>query len=287
MAGNDYQGFRWTEATCGRHFKLMPISIVGKDGPRGWEPSIWASMGSSAQAVLPVLLRHANQSGTAYPGEGRLAAMAGLSRKTARQATRKLEDLGLIEIFNRTSRQGRRCKTYRFKVVPGDKGILMPSIFIDSGLWHCLKPASKALAVAFRMFAKSRPGLDPDYDEDSNAYGTWLDKNPDNWREYLEQRTFDFCTAEPSVLREYAGIGLRIYPKAIKDLQNNFFIEPDPNYYDYWRVMVWPEKIKKVSYLNAQIDGETGPCTQNTPNPHYLPTNTPQKMFLRWARITP
>jgi len=217
---------------------------------------MWANLGRSAQAVLPVLLRHTDERGKAYPGEGRIAAMAGLTRKTARQAASELEDRGLIEIRNRISRQGRRCKSYQFKVVPGDEGLPMPSIFIDGGNWSVLRPAAKSLAVAFRLFAKPRPDLDPDFDEDIHNHGSWLGEDYEDWREYLEQRTFDFCNAEPSVLRDFAGIGPRTYSAALADLEEHSFLAPDPERDDYWRVMVWPQYVKKVSYLNAKISGE-------------------------------
>lgn len=217
---------------------------------------MWATLGRSAQALLPVIMRHVDERGMAYPGEGRLAAMAGLTRKTARQAASELEKRGLIEIRTRTSRQGRRCKSYRFKMLPGDEGILMPSIFIDGGNWHCLRPTSKSLAVALRLFAKPRPDLDPAFDDDLHNYGSWLDGDSEDWREYLEQRQFDFCNAEPGVLRDFSGIGSRTYSDALADLEEHSFIAPDPDRDDYWRVMVWPQYVQRVAYLNAKISGE-------------------------------
>lgn len=259
---SDYHGFRWTEATCGRHFKMLPREIVAKDGPDGPEPTVWATLGRSAQAVLPVLLRHADLKGMAYPGEGRIAAMAGLTRKTARQAATELEERGLIEIRNRTSRQGRRSKAYR--VSSSDEGIAMPSLFIDGGLWAELRPSAKALAVAFRLFARARPDLDPDFDPDQHNCGSFL--SPGNWNtdqaadedwyEYLKTRTVDFCNAEPSVLRDFAGIGPRIYSDALASLIKRHFIIPDHDRPDYWQVAVWPKHVMKVSYLNSKLDGE-------------------------------
>lgn len=182
--------------------------------------------------------------------------MSGLTRKTARQAATELEKRGLIEICNRISRQGRRCKFYQVKVVPGDEGILMPSIFIDGGNWSVLRPAAKSLAVAFRLFAKPRPDLDPDFDEDLHNHGSWLDEDYEDWREYLELRTFDFCNAEPSVLRDFAGIGPRVYKDALGSLISENFIIPDHDRPDYWQVAVWPTHVKKIPYLNSKLDGE-------------------------------
>lgn len=256
MTKNDYHGFRWCEVTCNRHFKLLPRSIVAKDGPNGLEPSVWATLGRPEQAVLVVLLRHTNESGYAYPSEGRLAAMAGLTRKTVRQAAKKLKERQLIEISYRVTREGRRSKAYQFKIPPGDQGINMPSIFIDGGLWCCLKPASKSLAVVFRLLSKPRPDLDPDFDDENHDYGTWLDEDPERWRDYLEQRENDFCNAEPCVLRELAGIGPRVYPDALRDLERYHFIKPDPDRPDYWRVVVCPTRTMTPAFLNAVLDGE-------------------------------
>jgi hypothetical protein len=262
MAASDYHGFRWTEATCGRHFKMLPREIVAKEGPNGLEPSIWSTLGRSAQALLPVLLRHADPKGMAYPGEGRIAAMAGITRKTARQAATELEERGLIEIRSTTSRQGRLSKAYR--LASSCEGVAMPSIFVDGGLWAELRPAAKALAVAFRLFARARPDLDPDFDESEYNYGAFLSADTwdgdgiagEDWQEYLNTRTVDFCNAEPSVLRDFAGIGPRIDNDACASLIKRNFIIPDRDRPDYWQVVVWPSNVMKVSYLNSKLDGE-------------------------------
>lgn len=246
MASNDYPGFRWADPTCDRHFRLMPREVVGVEVDGGMAPTIWATLSKSAQAVLPVLTRHADEAGIAFPGESRLAAMAGLTRKTARAAVRELVGANLVEASPKVSRTGRRTTLYKVRLGGAD-GITLPSLHIDGGLWACLTPVARSLAIAFRFFAKPRPDLDP-------LFGEWIEG--DALAEYIRERLADYCNAEPSVLREFAGIGPRSYGAAIDSLRKGYFIEPDEARPDYWRVSIWPPRIKRADYLNALLNGE-------------------------------
>lgn len=220
--------------------------MVAVDHGGDLHPGVWSCLSHAARSVLPVLLRHADDRGACFPAEDRIAAMGGLSAKSVRAGALELEMAGLLSAKKVTTRNGRRAKSYTLlhDCVSPD-GIPMPSIFVDGGMWSVLPPAAKALAVAFRCFAKPRPDLDPDD-------GGWLEG--DDFTEYLNRRTYDICGAEPAVLREFAGIGRRIYPAAIKALQENWVIAPHDE--THWRVMVWPPKRKHTSYLNARLDGE-------------------------------
>ncbi|QGY41569.1 hypothetical protein GM415_16050 [Pseudodesulfovibrio cashew] len=247
MASSDFGGFRWVEPKWDRHFKLLPSDLVGLNGPNGYRPSLWCELGRSAQALLPTLLRHADNKGEAFPSEGRLAAMSGLTRKTVRSAALELEKRKVISISKRILRTGRRSKIYRFPASCAD-GIILPSIFIDGGNWSELTPAARSLSLAFRFFGSPRPDLDPDY-------GEWL--QDDEWYEYLDRRLADYCNAEPVVLRQFAGIGPRVWSNALRSLQDNFFIEPAHDNETHWRVFVYPPHVKSVSYLNSKLEGET------------------------------
>jgi hypothetical protein len=251
--------FRWSESSCGRHFKLMDAHIVamGKGGTSDIseeiEPGIWSGLSKSAQAVLPVLIRHADVNGKARPGEERIAAMSGLlDRKSVRKATKVLADSSVLEITKITTRSGNQVKQYKLSMLTnnGTRGrdtIRIPSIQIDGGNWARLLPSAKSLAVAFWFFSKTRPDMDPAIVEDESVQN-WLEG--DDFYEYAEQREFDFCSADPSVLRDFAGISARAYSEAIKSLRNCHIIKDHPWREDGWHVYVWPPKVTKVSYLN-------------------------------------
>ncbi|QJB57462.1 helix-turn-helix domain-containing protein [Pseudodesulfovibrio sp. zrk46] len=226
---------------------MLPFDFVGLNGPNGYRPSLWCELGRSAQALLPTLLRHADSKGEAFPSEGRLAAMSGLTRKTVRSAAIELERREIVSISMRVSRAGRRLKVYRFLSNSAD-GIILPSIFIDGGNWAELTPAARSLSLAFRFFGSPRPDLDPDF-------GEWL--HDDEWYEYLDMRLADYCNAEPVVLRRFAGIGPRVWSRAIKSLRDNSFIEPAHDNETYWRVLIYPPCVQSVGYLNSKIEGET------------------------------
>lgn len=246
MALNDYGSFRWATPACEFHYKLLSRDIVAHESPAGLAPYLWSGLGRSAQALLPVILRHTDEKGVAFPSEGRLAAMAGLTRKTVRSAAKELEGYQLLSIFKRVSRAGRRLNSYHITKLCSD-GIQLPSIFIDSGLWSELTPAAKSLSIAFRLFGQPRPDLDPEF-------GEWL--KGEDWEAYLNGRDADYCNAEPSVLRNFAGIGPRVWGSAIQSLQKHYFIEPDEHSATFWRVFIQPPKLLSVSYLNAKLAGE-------------------------------
>nr|WP_284710699.1 helix-turn-helix domain-containing protein [Desulfovibrio aminophilus] len=240
-------GFRWTAPTCDRHFRTLDRGVVAVDNGGDLYPNTWSVLTRAAQAVYPVLLRHADDHGVCFPAEDRLAAMSGLTRKGVRAGVLELEMAGLLSTKKVTTRNGRRAKLYNLlNDCTSPEGICMPSIFIDGGLWSDLTPTGKALAVAFRYFAKPRPDLDPDEEG-------WLEG--DDFTEYLNRRKYDICGAEPSVLREFSGVCRRIYLAAIESLQASYVIEPHDEM--HWRVLIWPPKIRKVSWLNSRLSGES------------------------------
>jgi len=238
--------FRWKEPNCGRHFKSIAEFLISFDiSDNGPSPGRWSDLDRSAQAVLPVLLRHTNEKGFAHPGEHRLAAMSGFrDRKTVRKATRNLEMFNLVKIEKITTRTGHRQKRYDLSyVLSNGSGINIPSIHIDGGNWACLTPAAKALAMIFWYFSKPRPDLDPDHDGEN-----WVED--DGLTEYLMERKVDFCNAEPGILRDFANVSRRAYGQAMDSLVKNNIIAPHPSRPDGWMVYVMPPYIKKSSYMN-------------------------------------
>lgn len=238
--------FRWARPTCDRAFTLLDRSLIGVECNGNLTPGPWSSLSRSAQALYPVLLRHAGEKGQCFPGEDRLAAMSGLTEKTVRAASLDLAAAGLVSIRKIISRTGRRIKLYTLSPHKSQgNAICLPHIFIDGGGWCCLTPAAKSLSLAFRYFGNPRPDLDPEVER-------WLEL--DEFTNYLQMRDFDFCNAEPAILREFSGLGRRVYHEAIRSLEENAFIAPHDEL--YWRVFVWPPTIKKVAYLNSKLDGE-------------------------------
>ena len=104
--------FQWTPPTCGRHFKSITEHLMSLDFFDGeMAPGPWADMDRSSQAVLPVLIRHANGKGISYPSECLIAAKSGLlDRKTVRRATKKLAERDIITIKKRITRAGHKQK---------------------------------------------------------------------------------------------------------------------------------------------------------------------------------
>lgn len=62
------------------------------------------SLGAPARAVLLQLAVHADSSGTAWPGNGRLARLTGLAERTIRRAAAELSRSGLVRLDQRSGR---------------------------------------------------------------------------------------------------------------------------------------------------------------------------------------
>lgn len=76
----------------------------------------------SAKPVLVALADFADEAGSCYPGQERLAQMTGLNERTIRRALTRLETLGLIRRERRTDARGHR-KSDRYYLAIGTQSL--------------------------------------------------------------------------------------------------------------------------------------------------------------------
>ncbi len=222
-----------------RHFKILATTVIATEHDDGIEPGIWARLNKSEQAVLPVIVRHADKYGRSFPGEHRISKMTDLDRKTVRNATHLLERRGLIKTSKFRTKTGHWQKKYDAKkICSNDSGVNLPSAIFDIWKWATLRPCAKSLIPVILYFSRPRPELDQNYEYDS-VYGRWLER--DDFLSYLETRKADYCDAEPSILCDFAGISRRSFSSAIKNLVENNIIAPHPDRRNGWQVFVRPE----------------------------------------------
>ncbi len=210
----------------------------------------WARITPAAKAVLPVIACHCNERGQSFPGEETIAALSGLTAKSARKGIHDLEGFPGFDWEYYLTRRGKRGK--RFLLTFPQKGIKGRSFFfhrgiIDGGLWRELKPAARALYPVMRYFSR--------YDAEEDASVDDLS----DYQEAYAGRQWELCSAEGGQLAKYAGVNRRSLPEATRSLQENFLIEPymDLNSEKVWKVYLIPEKYFKAGYLNQKLKNES------------------------------
>ena len=238
-------------------FFLIPESLIGSPcPPEGYTPALWSRLTQSAQAVLFVIASHVGDNGMAFPSEERIAGLAGLTRKTVRRALVELEVNQVLKIHHYTARSGRRAKKFEWLLTRNGQLMRFYHRVLDQGVWNKFSPSAKSLYLAFRFFGRARPDLDPNFDADQYDYGTFLSANAEEgageeWYEYLRERNYDFCNAEPRVLCDYAGIVRRGFNEAVASLEEIKAVVPFDN--EYWQVSIWPQQTWKLEYLNRKL----------------------------------
>lgn len=236
--------FEWPEYRSTNSYFLIPSSIIGieRDGER--IPGLWANFSRAEKAVYPVLLSHKHYTNTVKIGEERLASLSGLKRRSsACDATDSLEDRGLIIVNRESSR--RHVKSYTIENIDAPRKIPFYRDDIYSGVWAVLGrrcPTAQALYLAMRFLAKPRADLDDNH----NAWP----RDDDEFREYLMERTEDFCLVRQHEILDYAKISRRSFPTALDALMNVHLVYPLENRSGY-SVKLWSDQVYKMSYLKT------------------------------------
>jgi len=234
--------FRFTdlEGRADDYFFRFPHSII--------ENGIWATLPTSAQAVLPVIGVHTEAKGLAFPSEERIAGLCGITCKTARAGVKALEDcVSGFTVEHYTTNRGKRAKLYHIKGLPtdGKQYLAFFSRWIHGGNWYMLHdtPTARAVYPVMRHF-----GYAPDY-EDTMADG----EDSADYPALYTAREYDFCEAERAVICEHAGITRNSVTHAFKELERAHFISWDDEQ-GAWRVNRWSTWFFKRDWLNADLN---------------------------------
>lgn len=206
----------------------------------------WARLSTAAKAVLPVIACHCNAQGVSFPGEETIAAMSGLTAKTARKGINDLEGYPGYTWANYLTMRGKRGKKFSIKFPStNEKGrsFFFHRGIIDGGIWSELTPSAKALYPVMRYFSRYDVYEDEDVDDMSDI------------STYYSQRKWELCDAENGQLDKYAGINRHTVSEAANNLKHNFLIEPYVTEMDEktTKVFLIPKKYWKASYLNEKL----------------------------------
>jgi hypothetical protein len=212
----------------------------------------WAILSRPAKAIFPVISCYADKNGIAWPGERTIAILSGYSDKAVRQGIRELEGFSGFKWSPYTTKRGKRSKKFNVKLPQENNKDCFPfhQYLLESGMWRCMQPTSKALYVTMRAY--SYFDYDEYFDELDEAYPPDEDFN-----EEFANRLFDFCDADRGVLIKHSGISRRSLYTALNDITTNFLIEQLEH--NRWKVFLKPTNpdggymIKTRSYLNKQL----------------------------------
>jgi len=237
--------FQWTSTQdSGGHFWFPKVLIADMN---------WAVLPSSSKAVFPVLAIHANQNGISFPSEERIAAMAGITQKTAREGLRGLKGFpAYMHCQARTTSQGKRGKQHHLMLPKADteRGKAFPfhRIIIEGGNWSRLLPSAKALYVVMRYFGYFDQDL---YQEHEDPDFSFTD---DCRSDLFSSRRCDFCNAEYVQLARHAGIHRNKVSSAIDDLVRHHLLKLIREDGDaIYKVYLRPPRFFKASFLNSEL----------------------------------
>ena len=213
----------------------------------------WANLSKSAKCVFPVIACHCNQTGMSFPGEETLSALSGRSEKIVREGILNLQNFPGFRWEYYTTKRGRRSKKFFLTFPPKKRGQSFPfyRFILESGIWQNLRPSSQALYPVMRLFGFFDLELYSDEEE--------IEEEFHDYKNIYKQRDYDFCVAKKGNLVKYAGIARRSMPRALRDLEDNFLIEPlEEN--KGWKVFLRSENNTywKRDCLNSQIRKHQG-----------------------------
>lgn len=240
-------------------YYLFPKHLIGFSKDGGMIPSRWAKLGLSEVAVLMVVLRHVDAIGVAFPSEERIAALAGLTRKTVRKATRGLENEGFLQSKKHITAAGNYRKKYYSGLLKseGERFRIHHKLF-DCGLWRRMSPAAKKLYPVIRFFGKPCPSVDPFFE---SSYGKDMcpyDVPKEIWAEYLPWRKCDEFLGQRKVLGEFAGLSRRAVYTAIENLAFFKLFDYTDEIDSTYRIWIDPPAYYPANDLNREICDKGG-----------------------------
>lgn len=236
--------FQWTPPSDnGGHFWFLKEWVENMN---------WAALSQSSQAVFPVLAIHADSSGLCFPGEDRIAALSGITEKTAREGLRGLDGFPAYSGFQfYKTGKGKRGRKYQLSLPRAkvDDGQAFPfhRIIVEGGNWAQLLPSAKALYVGMRYFGYFDEYLYHEYQDENFSFC-------DDEGGVFGDRKCDFCCADYIRLARYAGIHRNQVGKVINNLIEHCLAEriiDDGR--ELFKVYLRPPKYYKTSCLNEQL----------------------------------
>jgi hypothetical protein len=213
------------------------------------ENKSWALLPMASKAILPVIGCHCDANGFAFPGERRIAILAGLSDKTLRKGIQGLEGLPGFRSEPYVTSRLKNSKRFFLDLPPLERGRFFSfhKFILESGLWRELSAVAKAVYPVIRCYSWFDLILYRGFEEEAFY-------DPDNPAATFEKREYEFFDGDLSYIREYSGIHRNSLKSALSDLHIKALIEPHEEN-DSWRVYLRSKERRRYpcDYLNTEI----------------------------------
>ncbi|MFH1628439.1 MAG: helix-turn-helix domain-containing protein [Pseudomonadota bacterium] len=209
----------------------------------------WGFLPLNAQAVLPVLLAHANGKGQAWPSEETISALSGLSPKTVRKGINELLALPGFKFDWQMTATGRKSKKFTLpmptsdnRFTENDKFFFFHKFILTGGNWRLLKPIAKAVYPVLRTFSV--------WDKGEAEEAGLIDNADGDYKDAYAQREWEYSELEPGMIGRYAGIErARVYG-ALRNLEERNLLERCG---ERRKVFFIPPQYYKRAFLNEQL----------------------------------
>lgn len=210
----------------------------------------WAKLSQSGRAILPVILKHRNKQGIAFPSQETIGIISGLSEKAVSCGIKSIKEHTEIEVEEHYNAKG--YLKYEYHIPPSIIGfkkegrIRISNALFDSGCWRMLSSSGKSLYIVLQTLAKL------DIDAEDWEY--------DNFDEWYPQRKYDIVDfVSKSQLAKLAGISRPTLDQAIaslritKLLQDTFTEDNIDLSCEQQRIYIVPQFIYPSTQLNEGI----------------------------------
>ena len=241
------------------------------------EDKNWALLPLASKSTYPVIGFHRNRkNGVSFPSQETMAILSGRDIKTVRKGQKGLDGFPGIEAKSYVSRRGKRGTEYKWIEPPYEKGRVFQfhNCIIESGIWNHLTESAQALYPVMRYFSfldwmeyidffpsYYEMEFKKPYDEEYFAArhnGIEDFEVSSHFDDFFTYRYFEFCDADNSVLKEYAGISKNSLFNALRTLEEKNLIYRIGSF-TRWLVIVRPQTFYKRDYLNERIKKKFDP----------------------------
>ena len=235
--------FSFSEDLRSNLFMKIPRSYI--------ESGAWKNLSRASKAIYPVIYKHTNSKGSAFPSELTIAILAGVTEKTVREGLGGLDSFPGFKRSKYITPRGRFA--YRYQLESCKKSVKIFSIshaFFNGGNWSRLSPAAKAIYLVLKHFGWW----------DAEIINHSLSSDEVFGSQYSD-REYDLITSGRQAVSELSGISYRSIESAYQSLEDNYFIESFLHEIDgmeTWKIYTQPPITFEPDFLNAEAKNRYG-----------------------------
>jgi len=210
------------------------------------ESGQWAGVPQATRSILPVIMKHANSNGMAFPGHQTIGVLAGLSEKSVSNGVKYISSLEGFKVVSYKTPKGNKAYKYYTPKYKGEGLIRINESLFESGVWRELSHTAKSVYIVLRVLAVC-DHWDYMVDEEER-----IDSDKDQYR----TRKYDLVRFENyQQIAKLAGVSRHSLNTAIKSLKDNALIADHPEGEEEQVIYIEPKDktYYKREFLNGKI----------------------------------